>query len=88
MNVNEIAKLEKDIQDIKDVLNEKPFNQYKAVQIIEKHKSKDANVAVVNSPLNPTFVPYQYATEDMLKNNLYNLMEYLSIKLLNETGKN
>lgn len=87
MNVKEIAELEKDIQDIKDVLNEKPFNQYKAMQIIEKHKSKDEKVAVVNSPLNPNFVPYQYATDEMLKNNLNSLIEYLTYKLLIETGK-
>ncbi len=87
MNINEIAELKKDIEEIKDVLNEKPFNQNKAMDIIDKHKIKDENVALVNSPLNPNFVPYQYATEDMLKNNLQCLMNYLSCKLLAETDK-
>ena len=57
------------------------------MDIIDKHKIKDENVALANSPLNPNFVPYQYATEDMLKNNLQGLMDYLSCKLLYETGK-
>lgn len=87
MNINEIVELKRDIEEINDVLNEKPFNQYTAMGIIEKHKSKDEKVAVVNSPLCPNFVPYKYATDDMLKNNLNSLMKYLSLKLLNETGK-
>lgn len=87
MNINEIAELKKDIEEIKEVLNEKPFNQNKAIDIIDKHKIKDEKVAIVNSPLNPNFVPYQYATEDMLKNNLQCLIEYLSCKLLSEIGK-
>lgn len=87
MDKNKIVELENDIEEIKALLNEEPFNQNKAISIIEKHKSKDGNVALVNSPLTPNFVPYRYATDDMLRNNVIKLLEYLSWKLLNETGK-
>lgn len=82
MNITEIAELEKDIIEIKNLLNKETFNRSEAISLIEKHKIKDLNIALVNSPLMPNFVPYQCATEDMLKRNLYSLMEYLSIKLL------
>lgn len=87
MNQAKIIELKNDIKEIENLLNTEPFDMDKGISILEKHKKKDVNVAAVNSPLTPNFVPYRYATDEMLKNNLFHLMEYLSSQLAIESAK-
>lgn len=58
MDIDKILELKKDIEEIKDLLNKKTFDCNEAIRIIEKNKIKDMNIALVNSPLTPYFVPY------------------------------
>lgn len=87
MDKLKITEMEKDIEEMRELVNTEPFNQNKAKNFIEKYKGKDANVALVNSPINPNFVLYQNATDTMLKNAIIWLMNYLTLKLLKETDK-
>lgn len=47
------ANLEKDINEIDELLNATFFDRLKAENIIVKHNTTDETVAAINSPLSP-----------------------------------
>lgn len=88
MNIDKVFKIEKDIQEIDDVLNPNAiFNRKKAEDIIRKHNATDTEVAIFNSPLNSYYVAFENATDKMVKNNLISIRNILAGKLLQESSK-
>ena len=78
-------KISKDIQEITDVLNNPcGFDREKAEEIIKKHNTSNAKVAVMNSPLSPNYVRFEHATNDMVANNLVGILNILKLELVQE----
>ena len=88
MNVDKVLETGKDIKEIEDVLKLNiVFNRMKAEDIIRKHNKTDAEIAIFNSPLNPYYVAFENATDEMVKNNLISIRNILIGKLLCESSK-
>ena len=85
LTAEEIAQTTADVLEIQSVLipyqKGMPLNREKAEQIIRKHNSSDVHVAIMNSPLNPGFVTFEQATDQMLAQNLSNIQTILGAKL-------
>lgn len=89
MNTDKILEIEKDIKEIEEVLNPNIiFNRMKAENIIRKHNIKDEVVALYNSPINPDYITFEIATNEMVKNNLISIRNILVRRLLHESAKN
>lgn len=88
MNTDKVLKIERDIQEIEEVLNPNTiFIRTKAENTIRKHNGKDEVVALYNSPINPDYVTFENATDEMVKNNLIFIRNILVGKLLQEGSK-
>lgn len=88
MNKDKALKIERDIQEIEEVLNPNTiFNRTKAENIIRKHNGEDEVVALYNSPINPDYVTFENATDEMVKNNLIFIRNILVGRLLQEGSK-
>lgn len=89
LTAEEITKTTADVLEIQAVL--KPYQQgvpldrKKAEQIIRKHNCSDFHVAAMNSPLNPGFVTFEQATDQMLAQNLAIIQTILSAKLMGKS---
>lgn len=78
MNTDKVLEVEKDIKEIDEVLNPNTvFNRTKAENIIRKHNIKDEVVALYNSPINPDYITFENATNEMVKNNLISIRSIL-----------
>lgn len=75
------ANLEKDINEIDELLNATFFDRLKAENIIVKHNTTDETVAAINSPLSPHCTTFDCATDDMVRNNLVVIRQVLLAKL-------
>ena len=85
--INKI-KISHDIQEITDVLNNPcGFDRKKAEEIIKKHNISNAKIAAMNSPLSPNYIRFEYATNDMVANNLVGILSILKLELVQETKK-
>lgn len=82
-----ILNLSKDINEILELLNNPYFDRNKAQDIIIKHNLNNEKVALVNSPLNPTYVRFEHSTDDMMKNNIVLILEILKADLSEELAK-
>lgn len=69
-------------------MNNKPngkFDRKKGIALIEKHKSKDIVLAMINSPSNKSFILYENADNELIYNVLCEINVYLSCKeIINE----
>lgn len=89
MNTDKILEIEKDIKEIEEVLNPNIiFNRVKAENIIRKHNIKDEVVSLYNSPINPDYITFKNAIDEMVKNNLISIRNILIGRLLHESSKN
>lgn len=88
MSADKVLEIEKDIREIEEVLNPNTiFNRTKAENIIRKHNKTDMDIAIFNSPLNPYYVAFENATDEMVKNNLIFIRNILAGKILQENSK-
>lgn len=89
LTVEEIAKTTADVLEIQNVLipyqKGMPLDRKKAEQIIRKHNRSDVYIATMNSPLNPGFVTFEQATDQMVANNLSSIQTILSAKLMGKS---
>lgn len=76
-----------DIKEIEEVLNNPIFDRDKARSIIVKHNTSNERIAVVNSPLNPGFVRFEYSTDEMMRNNLNIILQILKNEYAEELLK-
>lgn len=76
------VKIEMDIKEIEEVLNPcVPFDRAKAENIIRKHNLTDKQIGVLNSPLNPGYIPFSQATDAQIRDNLKLILIHLIEKL-------
>ncbi len=76
-----------DINEIMKVLNNQIFDREKAQDIIRKHNVSNRKILIVNSPLNPGFVRFEYSTDEMIKNNLNIILKILKAEYVEELSK-
>ncbi len=86
MNDKELkcANIKSDIDEIDEVLNAQAFDRKKGEDVIRKHNVTDETVAQINSPLVPGFMPFNQASDDMVRNNLVVIRQVLLAKLAKE----
>ena len=76
-----------DIKEIEEVLNNPIFDRDKAQSIIVKHNTSNEKIAIVNSPLNPGIVRFEYSTDEMMRNNLNIILQILKAEYAEELLK-
>lgn len=89
MNQKELRliKLDDDIKEIFVLLNSAIFDKDKAKNIIKKHNLSNAKVALFNSLPNVGFVPFENATDAMMKENLKRILAILMAEYEEELKK-
>ena len=87
MDAEKIISLVKDIEEIDNIVNNNTFDRAKAEDIVMKHNFSDLEVAILNSPFNPGYVKFVYATDNMIVNNLLQIKSILFAKLQKEISE-
>lgn len=92
MNQQKIIQIQKDIMDIQKEINRVEsglgLDRNMAIALISKHNASDTIVDTYNSPLNKNYIPFDYADNRALYNNLKQIQDYLKVKLLKEGTSN
>lgn len=73
----------KDIEEGNKILNN--FKREDAIDFIEKQKFENAETNITN--INTKFIPYNQASDDMLKYKIYEIINVLKIKTISKVGE-
>ncbi|WP_250277537.1 hypothetical protein [[Clostridium] colinum] len=73
----------KDIEEGNKILNN--FKREDAIDFIEKQKFENAETNITN--INTQFIPYNQASDNMLKDKIYEIISILQAKFVSKAGE-